>query len=215
MPTGNRQPFVRLAIANFLTQDYSGAELIIVDDGAEPTSVPQHERIRYCYCSPGKGQRITTGAKRNAANALARGETIVHWDDDDWYAPSRLSHQLEFFHRSGKLVTGYHSILYWDYSQGKGFKYDDPTFRPHAAGTSMVYAKSFWDTYKFDNRTVSEDFHFCMWARNVNQLASQDSDGMVVARLHGGNTCVPRLGTIKYPSVPDSKFPPAFLSTLL
>ncbi len=36
-------------------------------------------------------QRASIGAKRNLACAEARGELIAHWDDDDWYAPARLS----------------------------------------------------------------------------------------------------------------------------
>ena len=40
-------------------------------------------------------EKITLGAKLNLACDYARGEIIAHWDDDDWYAPRRLSTQVE------------------------------------------------------------------------------------------------------------------------
>jgi hypothetical protein len=36
-----------------------------------------------------------SGEKRNRAAAEARGEIIVHWDDDDWSARWRLRYQVE------------------------------------------------------------------------------------------------------------------------
>ncbi len=91
MPTFNRRAFVRLAIQHFLQQDYPYKELLIIDDGDDPVGdlADNVAGVRYIRLR----QRLSIGAKRNLACREARGEIIAHWDDDDWYAPNRLSYQ--------------------------------------------------------------------------------------------------------------------------
>src|SRR5260370_2444193 len=92
MPTANRRCCVPEAIRMFLAQDYSEKELVILDDGEDSVAdlIPSHPQIRYLR----HNRRQRVGAKRNIACAEARGAIIAHWDDDDWYAPSRLSRQV-------------------------------------------------------------------------------------------------------------------------
>ena len=65
------------------------------------TACRDDPRIRYVCADR---QAPTIGAKRNVACAHARGDVIVHWDDDDWYPPSRVTRQvralIERWHRS-------------------------------------------------------------------------------------------------------------------
>jgi glycosyltransferase involved in cell wall biosynthesis len=101
-PTANRRRFVPQAIRYFLAQDYSNKELLVVDDGEEAVDdlVPEDEWIRYIRLP----RKTVLGEKRNHAAAEARGEIIVHWDDDDWNAPWRLHYQVEeLVARSGAL----------------------------------------------------------------------------------------------------------------
>ena len=67
--------------------------MIILDDGSEELAdlVPTDSRIRYQRMD----RRYTMGAKHNMACAMARGEVVLHWDDDDWMANWRISYQLE------------------------------------------------------------------------------------------------------------------------
>src|SRR5258708_38752741 len=85
MPTAHRRRFVPGAIARFLAQDWPARELIILDDGDDAVGdlAPEHPAIRYIRAP----RHTSLGAKRNAACAAARGDIILHWDDDDWYAP--------------------------------------------------------------------------------------------------------------------------------
>ena len=97
MPTRNRSRFILQAIHYFLRQDYTNLELVIVDDGDKCVGelirpfVLNDERIRYIRLM----ERLSVGAKRNQACDQAAGEIIVHWDDDDWIAPWRVSYQIE------------------------------------------------------------------------------------------------------------------------
>ena len=64
---------------------------MIVDDGDDAIGdlVNAIPGVRYIRLN----QRLSIGAKRNLACREARGELIAQWDDDDWYAPDRLSYQ--------------------------------------------------------------------------------------------------------------------------
>ena len=92
MPTADRRRFIPAAIRLFLEQDYENKELLIVDDGVDRIEdlVPEHSQIRYI----GLSQRTRLGTKRNLACEAARGDVIVHWDDDDWHAPWRVRYQF-------------------------------------------------------------------------------------------------------------------------
>ena len=93
MPTFDRREFVPQAVKYFLAQDYPNRELIVVDDGpaASGDLLPADERVTYVRLN----RRATIGAKRNLACEVARGEVIIQWDDDDWYGPARLRHQVD------------------------------------------------------------------------------------------------------------------------
>jgi glycosyltransferase involved in cell wall biosynthesis len=93
MPTANRRHYVPQAIRYFLAQDYPNRELVILDDGPESVAdlVPDDPQVRYVRLA---GKR-TLGAKRNECVKHARGDLIMHWDDDDWMASHRISYQVE------------------------------------------------------------------------------------------------------------------------
>jgi hypothetical protein len=211
VPTGDRHRFIPATIRCFLAQTFEDSELLILDDGVEPCDSVDHPRIRYLRQNPYL-VRQSTGAKRNNINSLASGEIIVHFDDDDWSAPERITHQLAFMEKSKTAVVGYHTLLYWRELDGKGFQYSDPQFRPHAAGTTLCYTKAWWAAHPFQDVKVGEDFQFCIIAQRSGQLASCDSEGMVVARAHGANSCVPAFGTAKFKAVSEEIFPKAFFA---
>jgi glycosyltransferase involved in cell wall biosynthesis len=91
MPTYNRRALAALALQSFLSQDYPHRELIVVDDGEDAIGdlFSNASGVKY-FRLPA---RRPLGAKRNFACQQAGGEIIAQWDDDDWYAPERLSYQ--------------------------------------------------------------------------------------------------------------------------
>ena len=64
--------------------------------------MPRDDRIVYLR----RDQRSSVGVKRNLACEHAEGELIAHFDDDDWYAPNRLSIQVAALRESGHASAG-------------------------------------------------------------------------------------------------------------
>ncbi len=159
MPTYNRRAFVKRAISYFLHQDYAHKELIIVDDGTDSISdlVPLDGRIHYIRLP----EKTTVGAKRNLACEHARGSIIVHWDDDDWYAPHRLHYQAEALLREGTDICGTTTLLYYDAQRGRAWQYVYPgAGQSWVAGGTLCYMRSFWASNRFAHVNVGEDNRF-------------------------------------------------------
>jgi glycosyltransferase involved in cell wall biosynthesis len=124
MPTCNRRAFVPQAIQYFLRQDYADRELIVVDDGTDAVMdlIPPDTRIRYVQL----GKKQALGPKRNLACQEARGETVVHWDDDDWMANWRLSYQVTNLLKERADICGLDKPLYYDPASDQAWQYVYP-----------------------------------------------------------------------------------------
>jgi glycosyltransferase involved in cell wall biosynthesis len=140
LPTYNRRSFVAQAIDYFRRQDYPDRELIIVDDGTDPVEdLASHDpTIRYLRLDA----RQTVGAKRNLACREARGEIILHWDDDDWMADWRISYQVRRLLESGAELCGLDRLDYCEPATGKAWEYVyPPGARRWVAGNTLCYRR--------------------------------------------------------------------------
>jgi O-antigen biosynthesis protein len=149
MPTADRRELVPRAIGYFLRQDHPARELVIIDDGEDRVAdlMPADPRVRY----EASDRRLVLGAKRNAACEAARGEVIVHWDDDDWIAPHRLSHQLRELERTGAEVCGSSSLMYLKPAARRAWRYEHPDPRGcgWVAGNTLCYTADAWRRNRF------------------------------------------------------------------
>lgn len=103
MPTYNRPEFVAHAVNLFQQQRYSRKELLILDDSPRAQSTKQFgSNVRYIRYP----DRVLMAKKHNDALQLAQGELLVHWDDDDWSAPMRITRQVEPIMMLGVDVVG-------------------------------------------------------------------------------------------------------------
>lgn len=179
MPTANRRQYALEAIKMFLEQDYPLKELVVLDDGTYPLNPPAHELVRYEH-SPVKRN---VGQKRNLACSRATGDVIVHWDDDDIYAPDRISDQVErLIANPGLEMTGYHTMLFVEPS-GQEWVWRMPNDL-HAIGVSFCYWKSVWRLRAFPTCESGEDLVF--WTGR--KCLSVDAERRIVARIHTANT---------------------------
>lgn len=186
MPTHNRRPFVAQALQYFLRQDYPQCELIIVDDGSEPVRdlIPDDPRLRYLRLD----RKRTIGAKRNLACQEARGEVIVHWDDDDWMAPWRLRYQVDSLRAAQADICGLDQVLFYDPLAQRAWQYMYPrNAKPWVAGGTLCYTKAFWQRHPFPDLNIGEDARF-VWATTGKSLLALQEQTFYVAMIHPGNT---------------------------
>lgn len=189
MPTRGRREFARQALDCFLRQTYVNRELIIMDDHDDP-SFPEPPQMFGVHYWLWQGERLTIPKKRNACCKLANGDYIAHFDSDDYSDPERLAVQMKLAEESGKAVTGFHSMPFYDERTKKAYRFASDG--SYAIGTSLMYRRDFWLEHNFrpgrDNPNVGEDNLFMGAARDCGQLHSVDAGKLMVARVHDDST---------------------------
>ena len=194
--TGDRSELIKLAIHCFLNQDYENRELLIIDDGSCRIEIPDHPLILYIHVP-----KMGLGEKRNFGCANATGKIIMQWDDDDWFAPTRISHQVGELKESvngGLLDEGvscalvsYHSSDYYVIPSRQAFRLNLDKNGCHAFGGSFCYLKALWEKHPFalENPVGQhEDAAFIEYAFKKRLTASLEGVGQYVVRRHGSNT---------------------------
>jgi len=178
-PTKNRRPWLPQAIRCFQRQTYGNKRMLIVADGSDVSDLVPDEDSRVTLVTL-KDSPATLGDKRNVACDLVDTPIIVHWDDDDWSAPGRVSDQVARLQDSGKQVTGYRSMLFtngaawWKYEGYPGF----------AFGTSLCYFRDWWKVHPFPSVNHASDVCFANGALQADQMISVPAHGRMVARDH-------------------------------
>jgi glycosyltransferase involved in cell wall biosynthesis len=196
MPTSDRRRLVPHAISYFLAQDYPSKELLILDDGQQP--IPElggdDGQIRYLRLE----QKTSLGAKRNLACREARGDIILHWDDDDWIANWRLSYQVRALIEGNAAVCGLDKLYFYEPEHDQAWQYVYPErARFWVAGATLCYLKSFWRENPFPNINVGEDTRF-VWSGDARKMIALDNPGFYVAMIHSGNTSRKRTSDPRY-----------------
>jgi len=191
MPTRGRAELVAQSIEYFRRQDYPALELVIVDDSLpeERPSFPTDDRVRVLQVPRG----TSIGAKRNRACEAARGSVIVHWDDDDWYAPSRVSTQVRPLLDGRADVTGFVTDLVLDVARWEFWRCA-PTlhrrlFVHDVHGGTLAFNRAVWTGgARYANASLAEDAAFLRAAvRRGARLERLPQRGLFVYVRHGRN----------------------------
>ncbi len=186
MPTANRRRFVPSAVRMFLEQDFGNKELLVIDDGVDAVEdlIPKHPSIRYVRLE----QRVPLGEKRNIACEMARGEIIAHWDDDDWYAPWRLTYQVTALLASCADIGGVRGALFVDPAAHAAWEYVYPVrARQWVCGATLCYLKSYWIRHRFAPVQIGEDTRFVLSAHDARTIVN-DKNQYFVGLIHAANT---------------------------
>lgn len=212
MPTRGRPIWAAYAVQCFLLQTYPHRELIVLDDGDDP-SFPaglHHDGIHYLQLT----ERLSIPEKRNKCCKFARGGMICHIDSDDWSSPDRMADQVRRLEESGKAVAGYHSMLFHVEHEQRWLKYCGDS--DYALGTSLCYRRSFWESHHFrspsDTPHWGEDNVFVRDARQAGELVTTDAGYLMYARIHADNTSIKNISgdQIEYRHVPIEAIPQHF-----
>jgi glycosyltransferase involved in cell wall biosynthesis len=227
-PTANRRAYIPMMLKSFLSQTVTDSELVIVDDGIEVIAdlIPSNPRIRYTrlpnisdakpvvYGGSPAGRR-SIGSKRNLCCAMARGEFILHFDDDDWSAAGRIEHQINHMKRMNAQVMSYYGTLYLNTGTSRLYLFD-----PRGAcinGATLCYRKSWWEQHCFQDQQLGEDTIFGESAAHVGGFALLNADKFMVIRTHTNNSCVSAraMGGPTMPEVSLDYLPEKFIQDTL
>lgn len=216
-PSWGREDFLPLCHACVTAQTYPEIEWLVFDDSPRPSPYLQPlagPRLKYLY-SP---SRYAIGEKRNILAEQAKGDILVHFDDDDFYAPAyveRLAGWLlggyDFVKLSGWfLFSAVHGTFgYWDTARGGSHHRWGRTARGYAEapeapaaddnligyGFSYAYRRAVWEAVRFPAINACEDAPFAKAARERFRFATfPDAEGLVLHTLHGRSTslCLPQ-----------------------
>ena len=131
MLTSDRHKLAKKAVTCFRAQTYPLASLLVFDSGEQRLEMERQPQEFWCDAHEFSGAPI--GKLRNAAIwLLLSADVIVHWDDDDYSHPTRITEQVELLQASGADVVGYNQMLFW---RTQPSRYRDG--QPHPIG--MVY----------------------------------------------------------------------------
>ena len=99
IPTRDRWGMLRATLTTVLAQRDVNLEVVVVDDGSStaPAHLPADARITLLRHETSSG----VAEARNAGLAAARGPYVAFTDDDDLWAPDKLSAQLRAVERTG------------------------------------------------------------------------------------------------------------------
>lgn len=214
-PTRGRSQHLSTLLQTFAAQSHADKELLIFDDSAQPDEhvlsvCSTDPTIRYFH-SP---HPISTGMKRNRLIDESTGDVIMHFDDDDFYAPGYIERMLEllgekdFFTLSGWFAWSVadRMFTYWDTGVTGVIHYmltpratckvvKGETLREAMSrnmwgyGFSYVYRKAVHAHARFPDRYHSEDILFVqdVMRASLEVGARPDTDGLVLHMLHTDN----------------------------
>ncbi len=198
MPTYNRRAFIPMALDNFLSQDYPVKELIVVDDGTENVAdlFEDLDQVKYIRIP----RKISIGEKRNIAVEAAAGEYIAHWDDDDWYAADRLSHQMQPLLDNRCDINGLENTVlltldrleFW----GTNEKLRKRMFVGDVIGGTLVYRRTFWTKgARYPLTNLAEDAAFLKDVLAMNgRLMNLENNNRFIYVRHKTNTWEFKIG---------------------
>jgi predicted O-methyltransferase YrrM len=192
MPTADRRRFVAQAIAYFAKQTYTNRELLILDDGIDSVAdlVAPDPRIRYLRLP----RKISIGAKHNLACEMAKGEIIIHWDDDDWMSECRVAYQVGELQSSASLVLcGLSRVIVYEAAADRAWEYVYPRHeRPWVCGGSFCYRKQLWERNRFPNISEGADTLY-VWGLRGGSVHTLDDPTFYVAVVHADNSSRKRI----------------------
>lgn len=202
MPTKDRPNFVQIAIEYFIRQDYPNKQLIIAYE--KETDLPDNVR-KYPEIRLIRTKERPLGGKRNYLALSAKGEIIIHFDDDDWYAPSRIRYQVAPIISNETDATVLMDPIFFDTSSQSCWecsaKLYELIFERRMNGCTLAYRRDILkDRIFYPEITKGESIQFieAMMAKKWRVKEMHDRDQHIYLR-HKDNTWAFKVGEYLIP----------------
>lgn len=176
-PTAHRPELLKKCVDMFAAQDYEDKELLLIGN---PNEINRYSDVAYCI----PAMHLNVGQKRNLGCSMAKGDIMVHMDDDDYYAPDWISRSVGFLLGSGADITGLDNAYFcqpgvraWEYTYGMT--------QPYCLDATLCYFRRTWEREPFANVREGECRNFI--ANGGRVIPHGYKDGFV-AILHGKNS---------------------------
>jgi glycosyltransferase involved in cell wall biosynthesis len=197
MPTFNRRAFIPRALRCYLAQDWPNKELLILDDGTDKIIDLLPSELLSSYMSD--PVKRTYGAKLNALCGTAKGEYVIHVDDDDVYPPDRITRQVTPLIENPALKVSGTSTLYYYTDDGRAFRYDGEKRIWLAA---IAYPRSAWEERHFcTDESPGADHRWTSLIPNEFRFDVCDP-ALVIASIHTANHSPKRPSGAMWKTVP-------------
>lgn len=176
--TGNRILYLKRCMEYFSAQDYPNKEhLHIAGDD-------------------------TIAGKLNTCCAMAKGEIILRFDDDDIYAPDWITKSVQSLIESKADITGLSNAYFYRPNKAL-YDYQYAGEMTFVLGATMCFWKKTWENSKkkfyaisyVRGKLVGEDKYFCV---NNGLVVPHTYKEGFMATLHGGNTSSQFVTTNQY-----------------
>jgi glycosyltransferase involved in cell wall biosynthesis len=191
MPTRGRPRFVAQSVVYFHRQDYPNRELVIVYE--DPADLPGEVTTAGVRLVRTAGAS-SIGAKRQAGTEAAGGEIIAHWDDDDWYAPARLSCQAAPILHGVADITGLNDVMFLLIKARQFWTVTPELFERmfvgNISGGTLTYRRDIWRrSGPYPTTSLREDCDFMVKAiRDGARLCPLPGRNVCIYVRHGDNT---------------------------
>lgn len=218
--TRDRPEYATRAVEAFRAQTYERKRLLVVETGEAFNFIPSTEPEHYRRLRQDQVGQVSIGMMRNVAinftpELPTASEIILHWDDDDWSHPNRISEQVALLQASGADAVGYREVLFWRDAmttsmaeaashnastnpQGEAYLYTNNDSR-YAIGSSLCYWRKAWEARPFEDVAREEDGRWVKGVKCVGRSAlvggkgsgfvgaGQPAEPRMICRIHAGN----------------------------
>lgn len=188
-PTYNRAHMLDAWARYIFLQDYpkDRMEVLVADDSTDNTLEKLEElreRLPNLRVFNFEG-RSGNGIKRQWLIERAAGDILVHFDDDDYYSPHRVSHAVESLQNSDKLIAGCTMLYIWHVKEQVLTK-SGPFHQNHATNATFAYKKEYAEHNRFAD--VNQQTEPSFTNNFTNPMIQLDSLKTMVCIKHNQNT---------------------------
>jgi glycosyltransferase involved in cell wall biosynthesis len=179
--TRNRRVFLDRAVNYFQRSTYEGDCTLVVIDGSEKPRNPWKSQF---YFHEHESDLQVGNARNRACDESKDADIIIHWDDDDWQHPERVTRQVKTLLESPGDGLACTSRYYWYHlQQRQAVKAHSWAGEGGTMGATLAYWRDTWKKTPFQN-VAGEDIPF--WSdlrdRGCPLLDAKDPELLVYMR---------------------------------